>query len=114
MLLYVIWLFKSRENDLVLATFGRGFYILHNYDALRHISNISNDTDAHIFPIKDAKLYVPEYRRKSSFGDNYYMVENLPFGAEINLLPERKSKNRKRKKTGERSRIYLKKELKLM
>jgi photosystem II stability/assembly factor-like uncharacterized protein len=97
---------QERENDLVLATFGRGFYILHNYDALRHISNISNDTDAHIFPIKDAKLYVPEYRRKSSFGDNYYMVENLPFGAEITYYLKENLKTEKEKRQEKEAELF--------
>ena len=29
---------QKRENDLVLATFGRGFYILDDYSALREIT----------------------------------------------------------------------------
>ena len=29
---------QKRENDLVLATFGRGFYVLDDYSPLREIT----------------------------------------------------------------------------
>jgi photosystem II stability/assembly factor-like uncharacterized protein len=74
---------QERECDLVLATFGRGFYILHDYDVLRDIENIDTSAQAHIFRIKDAKLYVPKERRDNSLGDDFYIAENLPFGAEF-------------------------------
>jgi len=74
---------QERECDLVLATFGRGFYILHDYSILREIKNIEASARAHIFKIKDAKLYVTQNRRVNSFGDDYFKVENLPFGAEF-------------------------------
>lgn len=74
---------QERENDLVLATFGRGFYILHDYNHLREIDNINSEQKAQIFPVKDAKLYIPQYNRRGSYGDDFYMVKNLPFGAEF-------------------------------
>ena len=46
-----------RENDLVLATFGRGFYILDDYTALREISPESLTSEARLFPLRDAYLY---------------------------------------------------------
>ena len=45
---------QKRENDLVLASFGRGFYVLDNYAPLREIGKEQMDKDAHIFAIKDA------------------------------------------------------------
>lgn len=74
---------QERECDLVLATFGRGFYILHDYSMMREISNIDTTAAAHIFPVRDAKLYIPEQRRTWSFGDDYYVSPNLPYGAEF-------------------------------
>lgn len=74
---------QERENDLVLATFGRGFYILHNYSHFREISKIDVNAKAEIFPVKDAKLYIPQYNRRSSYGDDFYIVKNQPFGAEF-------------------------------
>ncbi len=74
---------QERECDLVLATFGRGFYIMGDYSDLREIEHIDTLTQAHIFGIKDAKLYVPRDRRVDSYGDNFYITENVPFGAQF-------------------------------
>jgi hypothetical protein len=48
---------QRRENDLVLATFGRGFYILDDYSALREITPQSLSEDARLFPLRDAYLF---------------------------------------------------------
>ncbi len=48
---------QKRENDLVLATFGRGFYVLDDYSALREVSAETLSEDARIFPLRDAYLY---------------------------------------------------------
>ena len=49
---------QKRENDLVLATFGRGFYVLDDYTPLRQVNEEILASDAHIFPISDALMYV--------------------------------------------------------
>ena len=41
---------QERENDLVLATFGRGFYILDDYTPLRQLNKQMMDSTAYIFP----------------------------------------------------------------
>ena len=50
---------QKRENDLVAATFGRGFYVLDDYTPLRDLSAELIKKEAHLFPIKNALLYVP-------------------------------------------------------
>jgi hypothetical protein len=45
---------QKRENDLVVATFGRGFYVLDDYSALRELAAPSLDEDAHLYPLRDA------------------------------------------------------------
>ncbi|MGB7295128.1 MAG: hypothetical protein WBC70_06010, partial [Candidatus Aminicenantales bacterium] len=52
---------QKRENDLVLATFGRGFYILDDYTPLWHISMDVLNEDAHLFPVKPAWMFVEAY-----------------------------------------------------
>ena len=47
---------QKRENDLVAATFGRGFYVLDDYTPLRDLSAELIEKEAHLFPIKDALL----------------------------------------------------------
>lgn len=48
---------QKRENDLVLATFGRGFYILDDYSPLREITADALSQDAQLFPLRDAYLF---------------------------------------------------------
>jgi len=45
---------QRREDDLVLATFGRGFYILDDYSPLRELTPEALTEDARLFPLRDA------------------------------------------------------------
>jgi hypothetical protein len=51
--------FQKRENDLVLATFGRGFYVLDDYSALREMTPETLAREAALFPLRDAYVYNP-------------------------------------------------------
>jgi len=77
---------QERENDLVLATFGRSFYVLDDYSPLRNIQALKNEK-AKIFPIKDALMFVDSrplgLRGKGSQGESLYNAENPPLGAVI-------------------------------
>jgi photosystem II stability/assembly factor-like uncharacterized protein len=74
---------QERENDLVLATFGRGFYILDDYTPLRQLSeSMLEKQKGHIFEIKDADMYVQTSSR-SNQGSTYYVAENPKYGAHI-------------------------------
>lgn len=72
---------QRRENDLVLATFGRGFYILDDYSPLQTVTSKDLDKSAHIFPIKDALFYIPSSKGRGSQGSSYWTAKNPPFGA---------------------------------
>ncbi|HET9423730.1 MAG TPA: hypothetical protein VFO55_00055 [Gemmatimonadaceae bacterium] len=50
---------QKRENDLVLATFGRGFYILDDYSALREITPRALAEEARLFPLRHAYSFIP-------------------------------------------------------
>ena len=41
---------QRRENDLVLGTFGRGFYVLDDYSPLRQVNAASLESEATLFP----------------------------------------------------------------
>ena len=69
------------EEDIVIATFGRGFYILDNYAPLREINNKLVEKEFYMFPVKDAKLYVPRNRGGYGFGSVQHKDKNEPFGA---------------------------------
>jgi photosystem II stability/assembly factor-like uncharacterized protein len=76
---------QRRENDLVVGTFGRGFYILDNYSTLRKLKRQLLEQQASLFPVKDALVYIPtrQYglRGKSFRGEAFYTADNPPFGA---------------------------------
>lgn len=71
---------QERENDLVIATFGRGFYILDDYSPLREVSPELENETAEIFPIKDALMYI-QTSGKSNQGSTYFQSKNPEYGA---------------------------------
>ncbi len=73
---------QEREKDLVIATFGRGFYIIDDYSPLREITaeKIKSDT-AILFPIKDALMYIKSGGGHYGAGAGYYQAKNPDFGA---------------------------------
>ena len=71
---------QEREDDLVIATFGRGFYILDDYSPLREVKPELENETAEIFPIKDALMYI-QTSGKDNQGDTYYYAKNPEYGA---------------------------------
>lgn len=71
---------QKRENDLVIATFGRGFYVLDNYTPLRDVKEDLIEKDAHIFPVKDALMYIRNEGRYGQ-GSSYFKASNPEYGA---------------------------------
>ena len=81
---------QERENDLVLATFGRGFYVLDDYTSLQNYEIVKPALEtkpAVIFPIKDGLVYIPStplgHKGKSFQGESFFTAENPPIGAVI-------------------------------
>ena len=73
---------QKRENDLVGASFGRGFFVLDDYSPLRSINNDVLAAEASIMPIKTAKRFNKKDLAGSQ-GAGYYAAENPPYGATI-------------------------------
>ncbi len=71
---------QRRENDLVAASFGRGFYILDDLSPLRELSVDLLQAKASLFPVKDVWLYRPRGVTIDP-GASEYRAENPPFGA---------------------------------
>lgn len=76
---------QRRENDLVGATFGRGFYVLDDYSVLRDATPERLAAPGSLFPVRRAWWYVEERPlggdEKASQGANYFTAPNPPFGA---------------------------------
>jgi photosystem II stability/assembly factor-like uncharacterized protein len=76
---------QERENDLAVATFGRGFYVLDNYSSLRNMTEEVSEKDAHLFGIKDALLYFPANNLNYQ-GDVHFKVSNPDPEAEFEFF----------------------------
>lgn len=50
---------QKRESDLVMGTFGRGFYVLDDYSALRELSPATLAEEARLFPLRHAYSFTP-------------------------------------------------------
>jgi photosystem II stability/assembly factor-like uncharacterized protein len=77
---------QRRESDLVLGTFGRGFYVLDDYSALRAMTPQVLAEETRLFPLRDAYLYSPTGLAPPGsaglgpMGGNW-TAANPPFGA---------------------------------
>jgi len=74
---------QKRENDLVLATFGRGFYILDDYSPLRDMTEENLNKEAFLFSTRKALQYNQIMGGSGSSGGSTYVAENPKYGATI-------------------------------
>jgi photosystem II stability/assembly factor-like uncharacterized protein len=70
---------QYRENDLVGATFGRGFYVLDDYTPLRHLSAGALAGEAVLFPVR--KTY--RFDQGDADAAAGLTTPNPPFGAAL-------------------------------
>lgn len=85
---------QKEENDLVLATFGRGIYVLDNYSPLRTLTEELAKKEAHLFPIKDALLFMQTDKIYGQ-GATYFGAPNPDFGATFTLYQKEIPKTKK-------------------
>ena len=96
---------QQRENDLVAATFGRGFYVLDNYSPLRNLKKETLDKKAFLYPVEEALLYIPSaplgLTGTGSQGADLWAANNPAFGATFSLyvkdIPKTLKEERKEK-----------------
>jgi photosystem II stability/assembly factor-like uncharacterized protein len=96
---------QKRENDLVAATFGRGFYVLDDYSPLREMTAERLEKDAWLFPVRRTWWYQPTDRlggmgsREGFQGDSFFTSDNPTHGAvfTVHLKEELKSLEATRK-----------------
>ena len=87
---------QKRENDICLATFGRGIYILDDYSPLREINEETLKKDAYIFPVKDALMYIMDDSfNKDAQGSSFFRAKNPPFGATFTYYLKESIKTKK-------------------
>lgn len=76
---------QKREGDLVIASFGRGFFVLDDLTPLREATPATVEKDAELFDLRPAKMYIeadpgggsgPGFR-----GASFFTAPNPPLGA---------------------------------
>ncbi len=93
---------QKREADLVIATFGRGFYVLDDLTPLRVAKPADLEKEALTFPVTRALAYIPSlplgYKEKAFLGETFFTAPNPPFGAVFTyyLKDEMKTKRKAR------------------
>ncbi len=69
-------------NDLAVASFGRGFFILDDYTPLRELSEERlAEQEAILFPARQALRYMEKSDRVMSRGAAFWTAPNPPYGA---------------------------------
>ena len=97
---------QKRENDLVLGTFGRSFYVLDDYSPLRTIDEELLKKDAVLFSVKPALRYVETSRLgggsgRAEQGASFFLAPNPPYGAVFTYYLKEKLQTRKEKRREE-------------
>lgn len=76
---------QKRENDLVLGTFGRGYYILDDYTPLRNLKKDDLSKEAFISPVEDSWMFVESHSwgapLKGFQGERFFSTPNPKVGA---------------------------------
>jgi photosystem II stability/assembly factor-like uncharacterized protein len=85
---------QERENDLVLASFGRGFFILDDYTPLRNFVPSMLEKEGHIFPIKEGIMYSPT-DGKGDQGHTYFTAPNPAYGVTFTYMVKEQVKTLK-------------------
>ena len=93
---------QKRENDLVAASFGRGFYILDDYSPLRNLTATALSKPT-LFKPKTALQYKETTGGTSSQGASYFTAKNPEYGAIFTYyLPEGFTSLKTKRKTLEK------------
>ncbi len=78
---------QRRDDDLVAASFGRGFYVLDDYSPLRGLAGDALSAAATMFPIRRAWRYIPHHRAQAkgqpTLGSSAFRSDNPAFGATV-------------------------------
>jgi photosystem II stability/assembly factor-like uncharacterized protein len=76
---------QRRDDDLICASFGRGFYVLDDYSVLRHLDGETLGQEVSLFPVRDAWWYVPyrpmQANDQPTLGSTSFRSSNPEFGA---------------------------------
>lgn len=93
---------QKQMDDLAVATFGRGFYILDDYAPLRAVKPETFQQESAVFPVRDALLFIPATplggRGKGFQGETFFTAENPPVGATFTYFLKDALKTKKQRR----------------
>ena len=93
---------QKQQNDLIAASFGRGFFILDDYSFFRGIDEKVVAPAVYLNKPRDGLWYVQKkvlgYSTKGSQGEGLYQGKNPPFGVTFNYLVNKSLKTLKQKR----------------
>jgi photosystem II stability/assembly factor-like uncharacterized protein len=73
-----------RDNDLVIGTHGRGFWVIDDIGMLEALTSDTVDGHSFVVPPRVATQIRDKNRGRRAFGHSYFTTENPPRGAIIN------------------------------
>ncbi len=73
--------FQTQHDDLVIATFGRGFYVLDNLETLRALTPELLASEGGLLPINRTPMYVASNPDPGWQGERFYTSGNPSLGA---------------------------------
>jgi photosystem II stability/assembly factor-like uncharacterized protein len=93
---------QKEHNDLVLATFGRGFYVLEDYSLIREIAENGKAQQSKIYPVKQGLIFGTKNpyggRGKASQGESFYATQNPEQGVNFRFYLSEEFKSVKQKR----------------
>lgn len=100
---------QRRENDLVGASFGRGFFILDDYSALRELSDETLEKEAVLFTSRKAWWYMEKTElgggEKGIQGASYYTAPNPAYGTTFTYYLKESYSSKESKRSKEESKL---------
>lgn len=91
---------QRRENDVVLGTFGRGFYVLDDYSPLRALKKSTLPEKGGLLPVKEGLLFMEASplgfaTGKGFQGHGFYTAPNPPVGVSFPYYLKEKPRTRR-------------------
>jgi len=71
---------QAREDDLVLATFGRGFWVVDDISFFREAAQVTESTPAHLFPVRGGNSFRTDLGTGGPAGSQHWQANNPPYG----------------------------------
>jgi len=90
--------FQTQHDDLVIATFGRGFYVLDDLEMLRSLTPELLASEGGLLPVNRTPMYVASNPDPSWQGERFYTADNPDMGAAFHYYLKDALRSRKQER----------------